>query len=135
MNRYTKPQVTQVVRDQLPDAHPQRDTDIDSLCSVWFVTKRSDRGFQLTENGYGALSQADISYHDLVWNLSDRKHILSPQRQLNLTIGCPFYILPRKTDISYAHMMIRLYDERLAQWIELCGGIQEYLDKETYPNT
>lgn len=128
MNRYTKRQVVEVVRQQLPIEDPLRNSSVDELCSLWFVTKRSDTGFQLNLYGHSAFISAEIDYHDIVWDLSNRKSVLSTMRELNLKIFCPFYIIPTKSpDIKYHHAIIRLYDERLAQWIELRGSMNEYL--------
>lgn len=122
MKPYDKYKITASVAKLCPP--PINTMSVDELCSLWWVTKRSTNGLQLTTSGHTAFTMVGMEYTDKNIDL-DEVATANLYFQLNKKIGCPFHIMP--IEIKKSHLTVRLYDDRLANWIELVGGLSDYL--------
>lgn len=142
MNKYLKNSVIKVILKELPFDSPYHDMSNDNIQSKWFVTKRHENGLELTQEGNTAFIEADIEYHDrpLPWPeipaplLKFDARISQLKLELLRKITCPYYIYEdrRMVEVNGKSLeqcchMIRLYDEGLTVWIDLRGGIEDYL--------
>lgn len=141
MIKYTKLKLVTVILNELPENSPYHSLSHEEIQKCWFVTNRGD-GLQLTNDGNKAFQDADIEYYDrpLNWpnilqsSLVIMTDVAKNKVELSRKITCPYYIFQDKKIVTennksvekYYHY-IRLYDERLTVWIDLRGGIEEYL--------
>jgi hypothetical protein len=127
--RYSKEQVVKSVLEELHNRglEEQYSGTVDTYMGLWWLTKRSPSGFQLSGPGKMAFTQAEIEYEDRILDAS-KKAIFAIERELNKKIKCPFYVEHNTQDkIKHRHAVVRLYDGRIANWIDLHGGISDYL--------
>lgn len=140
MLKYTKKNLIEVLLKEL-DNSEYGELSYEELQKLWFVTNRGN-GLQLTTEGDIAFRQSDIEYYDrpLDWpNIPGSALIIIPdiahnKVELSRKITCPYYIHEDKKIVEENNKLIekfyhyiRLYDESLTVWIDLRGGITNYL--------
>lgn len=123
---YTKVQVTRAVLDVLLEKGKPYEDDVDRQMGLWWLTKRSPNGFQLAGPGKLAFTIAEIEYEDRVLDCTNTT-VFAVERELNKKIKCPFYVEHNTQQLTYRHAVVRLYDAKIANWIDLLGGISDYL--------
>lgn len=145
--------IVRAVRSALPSDHSAYTLSDDNLISSWFVSKRSARGLQLSEAGYSAFTAAEIEYADRKIEYSRKTIMIHNDFTLELSrkLHCPYYLHNSETTGNYelpagyildsTHKqtasvpMIRLYDTRLVTWIDIAGGIGEYISSTQLPKS
>ena len=124
---YTKEQVTRAILDVLLDKGKPYEDNVDRQMGLWWVTKRSPSGFQLAGPGQLAFTLAEIEYDDKILDATNLS-VFSIERDLNKKLRCPFWVEHNsRSDIKHRHAVVRLYDGRIANWIDLLGGVSDYL--------
>ena len=123
-----KRKLVAAVRSALPQDHESKNTDLTTLGVKWFVGMRSGRGLQLSDKGNLAFMMADIEYCDRPipqWGMYDVVFAMELQRR----IPCPYYIHtgPQGEGVP-STPSIRLFDLGVVTWLDLQGGILEYLN-------
>lgn len=114
---YTKAQITAAVRNELEKKHPSKwDYDVDKLMGMWWVTKRSDRGYQLTDLGHTAFEIAEVE--------SETRIFTGSTYNLNCKMTVPYWVIPGPEQVKRS---IVIYDSRLVLWIDLVGGLDTYI--------
>lgn len=142
MNKYFKSSVISVILKELSSDSPYHTMSNDEIQSKWFVTKRREDGLQLTPDGDTAFIEADIEYYErpLPWPqipaplLKFDSRVSQLKLELLKKITCPYYVYEDRRmveengkSLEQCCHIIRLYDDSLTVWIDLRGGIEDYL--------
>ena len=123
----SKQQLVAAVHSALPDDHPCKALSRDDLIAQWFVGMRSGRGLHLTQQGNSAFLDADIEYADRIIPYAQHTpgfHDVHFTSILKQKLQCPYYL---HTGVTGTTPTIRLFDLSLVTWIDLHGGIVEYV--------
>lgn len=130
MSKSLKTQVTEAV---LKEGQSMFDDlkllSIDAAKSRWFTTKRSDYGsLRLTETGYSDFKRIGIEYVPFKIEQLDKSKLSYGWLVIELgnKIKCPFFIHYQSVDLS--RFVIDIFDDSIAVWISMHGGVIEYLD-------
>lgn len=130
MNRvYSKSAVTRAVLERLVHDGSTAVGTHDACMSNWWVTRRSARGLQLTRAGVAAFSAAAIDYEDRVLDTGLRGELWTIDRLLNRALPCPHSVEHNTRLLPHRHAVVRLYDARLAVWIDMSGTLNDYIAK------
>jgi hypothetical protein len=124
-----KQQIVVAIARALPDSHESKNLAYDELLSAWFIGMRSGRGLQLTDQGNKAFTDANIEYADrkISYSLeSAGLHSVHFTNRLRQKMPCPYYLHTGIIDGANAPS-IRVFDLSVVVWIDLHGGVAEYL--------
>ena len=132
MSQSKKDLITQAVLNQIPpDQNLYSGMTVDQVKSIWFYTMRQDEGLRLTTAGASAFELAGIESYLHPLNV---KSVDTPWTSLVLELSkkmsCPYFLGVKVTNSrDYNGSYIRVYDDGISIWINLCGGIRDYLDR------
>ena len=126
----TKQEITAAILRVLPKDHLDSEYTVDELIGIWFMSKRTGSGLELTDSGDSAFRDADIEYTDRLVEYNTMSWVIytTVTRKLRERIPCPWYLCRKPADDGTAHMYIRLYDTSFAMWIDLHGGLRSFLE-------
>lgn len=120
---------TEKIYDILPDDNVYKNTSIDKLLFLWWITGRNSDNLRLSIDGNLAFEAANIEFFEcpLYTKPDDLKQIMSAKFTINMgkKIECPWYLGLSKGNKKTAY--IRLYDSKTAMIVTLYGSIIEYL--------
>lgn len=130
MSKSLKTQITEAVlkegQHMFDDLKP---LSLDAAKSRWFTTKRNDYGsLRLTETGYLDFKRIGIEYVSFKIEQIEKPKISYSWLVIELgnKIKCPFFIHYQSVDLS--RFAIDIFDDSIAVWISMHGGVLEYLD-------
>jgi hypothetical protein len=133
MNKKT---ITEIVQNQLPYDHEDKNTSLEDLMFKWWVTGRTGTGLRLTDQGYMAFVRADIQEYNYVINPEAFVKKLNNKASWDLTlkigkaIKCPWFITmtDKKTKVSSRFLTVKIFDSKVAMMINLYGSLEDYLN-------
>lgn len=126
MNKKT---ITEIVQNQLPYDHEDKNTSLEDLMFKWWATGRTGTGLRLTDQGYMAFVRADIQEYNYVINPEAFVKKLNNKASWDLTlkigktIKCPWFIT-----ISSKFLTVKIFDSKVAMMINLYGSLEDYLN-------
>lgn len=131
---WTKEKIVRAVRGQLPQDSHWLDLSVDECVFRWFLSRRSARGLGLTQDGDDAFRSAEIEYITrpvvMVRDTIDPSGYTLLQR-LQRKFDCPWYLYNVTSTQTGIGIELRIYDSGVAFWIDMCGGVAEYLQTNT----
>lgn len=134
MNKKT---ITEIVQNQLPYDHEDKNTSLEDLMFKWWVTGRTGTGLRLTDQGYMAFVRADIQEYNYVINPEAFVKKLNNKASWDLTlkigkaIKCPWFItmtIDTKIKASSRFLTVKIFDSKVAMMINLYGSLEDYLN-------
>lgn len=119
--------LTKIVFDSLPLSNPWQNKSLDRCISEWWITKRSNSCYRLSDSGKYAFEIADIQGYNFSMPLEKEDYaIIITKGLLSKKIKCPYY-LGFKTQ-RYESAYITVYDSKVAMLITLYGTVHEFLN-------
>lgn len=121
-----KTQITETVLAQLPsDRNNYGDMTVDMVESLWWTTRRQERGLRLTDEGYFSFRLANLECYEYPLPKSSGESGYKLIMELNKKLQCPYFLGAKN---SAKEPYIKVYDAEIAMSISLYGGIIEYLE-------
>jgi hypothetical protein len=130
--------ITEIVQNQLPYDHEDKNTPLEDLMFKWWVTGRTGTGLRLTSNGYMAFVSADIQEYNYSINIEEfikKLNNIKAPYDLTLKIGkvikCPWFMSPTTDNGNKSRsrkiFLVRIFDSKVAMMINLYGSFEDYL--------